>query len=184
MIEIRIHGRGGQGAVTTSQLLAIAAFLDGKQSQGFPNFGVERRGAPSNAFVRIDSKPINVRSQIYKPDIVLVLDASMFSAENVLDGLKDNGLLIVNSKKKPEELGIKGKFRIYTVDANGISIEMAGKPIVNTAILGAFAKVTSLVTLDSLKKAIEQRFEGETAELNKKLIEKVYGTCEHDVCKI
>jgi len=183
MIEIRIHGRGGQGAVTTSQLLAIAAFFDGKQSQGFPNFGVERRGAPSNAFVRIDDKPINLRSQIYNPDIVLVLDASMFSAENVLEGIKPTGCLIVNSKKTPQELGIKGKFKIYTVDANKLSIAVIGKPIANTAILGAFAKVTGLVTLDSLKKAIEQRFEGETAEINKKIIEKVYETCESGICK-
>ena len=97
MIEIKILGRGGQGAVTASQILAIAAFYDGKQSQAFPNFGVERRGAPAMAFARIDDKQINIRAHVYNPNIVLVLDASLIQAVNITEGLKKNGKIIVNS---------------------------------------------------------------------------------------
>ena len=173
MIEIRIHGRGGQGAVTTSQLLAIGAFEDGKQSQGFPAFGVERRGAPSNAFVRIDDKSIDIRSQIYNPDVVLVLDASLFNAINVTEGLKKNGMIIINSAKKPEEFRLD-KFKIYTVDATHIAMEVFGKPIVNTAVVGAYAAISGQISLDSLLKACDQRFKGEIAEKNKELVKKTY----------
>ncbi|MBW3011625.1 pyruvate ferredoxin oxidoreductase subunit gamma [Candidatus Woesearchaeota archaeon] len=178
MIEIRVHGRGGQGAVTTSQLIAIAGFLDGKQTQGFPNFGVERRGAPSNAFVRIDDNPINIRSQVYCPDVVLVLDASLVQALDVTEGVKENGIIIINSKKKPEELGLKNNFKVYAVDATQAAMDIMGKAIVNTAILGAFAKVTGLVSIESLHKAIEQRFKGELANKNKQIIQKLYEAVE------
>jgi len=170
MIEIRIHGRGGQGAVTTSQLLAIGAFLDGKQTQGFPAFGVERRGAPSNAFVRIDDKLINIRSQIYNPDVVLVLDASLFQAINVTEGLKEGGMILVNSTKKPEELEIGNKYKVHTFDATGTAMEVFKKPIVNTAIVGAYAAISGEISLDSLLKACDQRFKGEIAEKNKEIV--------------
>jgi len=103
MIEIRIHGRGGQGAVTTGQIMAIAAFDDGKQSQTFPMFGVERSGAPVQAFARISDEKINIRSQIYSPDIVIVLDASLLETVDVTSGLKEKGTLIVNTNKKPAD---------------------------------------------------------------------------------
>ncbi|MBW2995577.1 pyruvate ferredoxin oxidoreductase subunit gamma [Candidatus Woesearchaeota archaeon] len=180
MIEIRIHGRGGQGAVTTSQLLAIGAFEDGKQSQGFPNFGVERRGAPSNAFVRIDDKLINIRSQIYNPDCVLVLDASLFNAINVTEGLKKKGLIIINSAKKPEEFKLDG-FKIHTVDATHIAMEVFGKPIINTAIVGAYAAITGQISLDSLLKACDQRFgAGELAEKNKEAVKRTYEALKNE----
>ncbi len=176
MIEIKILGRGGQGAVTASQILAIAAFHDNKQSQAFPSFGVERRGAPATAFTRIDDKQINLRSHVYNPDIVLILDASLLEAVNATEGLKPNGTIIVNSRKTPEELAIKGKFKVSTVDATSVALEIFKRNIVNTVILGAFAKVTKLVSLDSINKAIEERFEGKQklVELNKTAVKQAY----------
>jgi len=178
MIEIRVHGRGGQGAVTTSQLLAIAALYDGKESQAFPNFGVERTGAPVEAFCRIDSKKITVRSQVYHPDILIVLDASLIQAIDVTKGLKDGGTIIVNTNKKPEDLGIRGNFNIHDVDATGIAMGIFNRPIVNTPVLGAFARVTKLVSLDSLLKAVDDQFlhsKGQKiADMNKEAIKKVY----------
>ena len=178
MIEIRIHGRGGQGAVTTGQIMAIAAFADGKESQTFPMFGVERAGAPVQAFARISDTPINLRSQVYSPDVVIVLDASLIAAVDVTEGLKKNGLLIVNTNKKPGELGVKGDFNIHTIDATSIALAIFNKPIVNTAVLGAFAKLTKLISLNSLLAAIDETLGSkkgrEIAELNKKAITEVY----------
>jgi len=175
LIETRIHGRGGQGAVTASQILAIAAFHDGKQSQAFPNFGVERRGAPSTAFVRISDKPINIRSQVYHPDIVLVLDASLIEAVDVAAGLKKNGIIVVNSNKSPNELGL-GNFEVHTADATTVALELFKKDIVNTPMLGAFVKATGIISLESVYKGIEERFAGKKhlIELNKKAVKKVY----------
>ncbi len=176
MIEIKILGRGGQGAVTASQLLAIAAFYDGKESQAFPHFGVERRGAPSTAFTRIDDKKINLRSHVYNPDVVMILDASLMESINITEGLKKNGIIIVNSNKKPNELGIKGNFQVHTVDATSVALEIFKSNIVNTVILGAFARVTKLVSIDSINKAIEERFKGKEKiiELNKRAIKEAY----------
>jgi pyruvate ferredoxin oxidoreductase gamma subunit len=167
--EVRIHGRGGQGAVTSSQVLAIAAFFDGKKSQAFPYFGVERTGAPVEAFARISKEQIFVRQHVYEPDFVLVLDSSLVNAVNVAQGLKKNGLIIINSNKKPGELGLKGH-RIYCIDITKIALEIIGKPFVNIAVLGAFAGLTGEVSLEALNKAIDQRFAGNPriAGLNKK----------------
>ena len=178
MLEIRVHGRGGQGAVTTGQILAIAAFYDNKQSQTFPMFGVERTGAPVEAFVRISKDKINIRSEIYHPDIVLVLEPSLIQAVDVTKGLKDNGTLIINTNQTKDKLGIKGNYKVYTVDATSIALKIFGKAIVNTAVLGAFAAVTKTISLESLKKAINERFlttKGKLlADLNNKAIEEVY----------
>jgi pyruvate ferredoxin oxidoreductase gamma subunit len=178
MLEIRIHGRGGQGAVTTGQILAMAAFQDGKETQTFPMFGVERAGAPVQAFVRIDDKAINVRSQVYNPDIVLVLEASLLDVVDVTAGMKSGGTIIVNSNKDPKDLKIKGNFDIHTVDATSIAFDIFKRPIVNTPILGAFSAITKSVSLNGLKKGIHEKFakdKGEMiAELNKKAVEQVY----------
>jgi len=178
MIEIRIHGRGGQGAVTTGQIMAIAAFHDNKQSQTFPMFGVERSGAPVQAFARISDEKINIRSQIYSPDIVIVLDASLLDAVDVANGLKEKGTLIVNTNKKPEDLKIKGNFSVHTVDATSIALKIFGRPIVNTPMLGAFSKITKEISLKSLVNAIDETFletKGKKiAELNKEAITAVY----------
>ena len=178
MIEIRIHGRGGQGAVTTGQIMAIAAFEDGKQSQTFPMFGVERAGAPVQAFARISDEKINIRSQIYNPDIVVVLDSSLLDTVDLTSGLKEKGTLIINTNKKSADLKIKGDFNIHTVDATSIALKIFGKPIVNTSMLGAFSKITKAISLSSLTKAIDETFletKGKKiADLNKEAITAVY----------
>lgn len=178
MKEIRIHGRGGQGAVTTGQILAIAAFHDKKQSQTFPMFGLERMGAPVKAFVRIDNKPINIRNEIYLPDYVIVLDHTLVIPAEVAKGTKKGGKIIINTNKSPEEFGLKGDFKVHTVDANCIAKEIFGKPIINTIMIGAFAAITKEISMDSLKKAIDEIFletKGKKiADLNKQAVEKIY----------
>ena len=121
--EIRIHGRGGQGGVTAAQLIAEAAFREGKHVVAFPFFGAERRGAPVKAFARISDEPIYVRSQVYEPDVVLVLDPSLLGLVDVTEGLKEDGIVVLNSPKRPQEIDI-GPYRVATVDATGIAIEL------------------------------------------------------------
>ncbi len=177
MMEIRIHGRGGQGAVTSSQVLAIAAFHNGKQSQAFPNFGVERTGAPVESFVRIDNEKILLRQQVYEPDVAIVLDPTLVAQGiDVAKGLKKNGLLIVNTDKSEKELEIKGQFRAKTINITKIALEIIGKPFVNIASLGAFAALTDAVSLDALKKAIAEKMSAKQAvvELNQKAVEAVF----------
>lgn len=175
MKEVRVHGRGGQGAVTTAELLAVAAFYDNKKSQAFPKFGVERRGAPVESFVRVDDNPIMIRSQVYNPNYVIVLESSLLHAVDVTAGLKKGGSVIINTVKKPEEITIADA-KVYTVDATKAAFDIFKKPIVNTAMIGAFAAVTGEITLDSIKKAIDQEFskKPKIAELNKQIVEKVY----------
>lgn len=171
MKEIRFHGRGGQGVVTAAELLAVSAFYDGKYCQAFPFFGVERRGAPVTAFSRIDGKFIRIRNQIYEPDYIVVQDSSLLSTVNVADGLKSSGKAIINTEKKPEELGINTKARVYTVNATKIALEVLGVPIANTSLLGAFAAITGEVSLESLKKAINKQFPEKLAAKNCKAVE-------------
>lgn len=176
MIEIKCAGRAGQGAVTFSQILAIAAFEDGKYCQAMPAFGVERRGAPSFSYTRIDEKPINLRSLICSPDVVVVLDSTLFSVIDIAEGLKKGGILIINTNKTQKELGIKSDFRVFCVDASITATKYFGTDIVNTAMLGAFSKATGIVSLEGIYKGIEERFAGkkELVELNKKAIDEVY----------
>jgi len=173
-LEIRIHGRGGQGAVTAAELIAVAAFYDGKFSQAFPSFGVERRGAPLEAYARIDNKFIKIRSQVYQPDFIILQDPTLISSVDVLAGAKKNALVIVNSTKKPTELGLTGEVKIKTVPATQIANETLGKPIINTALLGAWAGASGLVKLESLKKAIMERFPGELGQKNYKAAKLAY----------
>ena len=160
MIEIRFHGRGGQGAVVASRILATSIFLDGKYSQSFPAFGVERRGAPVTAFLRADDKPIRIRTEIYEPDHLVVLDPLLVEQVPLANGLKKDGIIIINSNKKPPEFSdmFKG-FRVATVPAGKIAVKYhlgsPQSPIVNTAILGAVAKVLGVVTLESLIEGIK-----------------------------
>jgi pyruvate ferredoxin oxidoreductase gamma subunit len=172
--EIRLHGRGGQGVVTAAQLLAHAAFADGKFSQAFPTFGSERMGAPVAAFVRIDKEKIRLRSEIYEPDIVIVQDPTLIGVIDTWSGLKKGGLIIVNTKKEPEELGIDKSFRVRTIPATSIALEIFKRPIPNTVILGAFAGITEEISFEAVKKAIQSRFEDRIAELNIQAAEKAY----------
>jgi pyruvate ferredoxin oxidoreductase gamma subunit len=177
MHEIRIHGRGGQGAVTTGQLMAIAAFYDGKYSQTFPMFGVERAGAPVAAFARIDDRPVRLRSQVYEPDYAIVLDPTLVQTIDVTKGLKKHSKIIINTNKSVKDLGIKGDFDVHVVDATAIALNIFKKPIVNAPMLGAFAKISKLVTVKSLKKAVDEvlgRKGAKLSDLNKQAIEEVY----------
>jgi 2-oxoacid:acceptor oxidoreductase gamma subunit (pyruvate/2-ketoisovalerate family) len=162
MIEVRFHGRGGQGAVIASEILAAALFAEGKFVQAFPAFGIERRGAPVTAFLRISSSPIRLRCQIETPDHVVILDPTLIAVVDVTAGLKQEGWIIVNTDHEPSafpSLTEQG-WRVATVDAADIAArhELGARtnPIVNTAILGAFAQVTGMVRLDSVVRAIEE----------------------------
>lgn len=158
MLAIRFHGRGGQGAVIASKLLASAFFREGWQVQAFPSFGAERTGAPVAAFLRADHARITIHSQIYDPDHVIVLDPVLLKATDVTAGLAIGGWLLVNSVRDPLDLALPGRFRVATCDATGIALRHGlgtrTSPIVNTAIAGAFAALTGLVSLDSVLAAI------------------------------
>jgi len=160
MFEIRIHSRGGQGGVTAARLLALAAIHDGKYATAAPFYGAERRGAPIVSFVRIDDKPIRVYSQIRKPDMVIVLDASVMDVVDVLQGLKRGGKILINSLQKKEFPG----FTSGNVDLTGIALKenliVSGSPILNTPVMGALAKM-GIVSADSAKKAIREMFADE-----------------------
>ena len=174
MHQIRIHGRGGQGVVTASELVAIAAFMDGQEAQAFPSFGVERTGAPVEAFVRIDDNFIRTREQIYHPDILIIQDATLLDSVNILHGCDKNTIIIINTKKKAEDLGIKLPVKnIHTVDATRIALDIIGKNLMNTVILGQFSKATNLVSLDGLKKAIKQKFHEKGSKIIDKNIQAV-----------
>lgn len=175
MIEIRWHGRGGQGAVTSVELLALAAIEEGKYAQGFPAFGPERRGAPVIAYNRVSEKPIKIRSGIYQPDVVVVLDPSLMALVNVTDGLKPGGLLIVNTVKTEKNIRDMLKYtgKLATVDATHIAREELGLPIANTTMLGAILKATGVLKFASLNAPIEERF-GRIAAKNKKALKRAY----------
>lgn len=172
--EIRIHGRGGQGAVTAAQLLAHAAHIEGKHVQAFPYFGAERRGAPVKAFARISDNPILLHSQVYNPDYVIVLDPQLYKIIDVTEGLKRDGVVVLNTTRHPSELKL-GSYRIATVDATGIALELglrvAGQPIVNTSMVGAFAGATGEVQLNSVLKAIRENWRGSAEEKNARAAE-------------
>lgn len=167
MVEIRFHGRGGQGAVTSAELTALAAIEEGKFGQAFPSFGPERRGAPVMAFVRVSGSQIRTREKIYSPDIVVVLDPTLLDIVNVESGLKENGLVVLNTKRSHEEVrketGIKA--RLALVDASKIAMEVMRIPITNTTMLGALMKASELIPVDALRSPIEDRF-GPIAEKN------------------
>ncbi|AEA46817.1 pyruvate ferredoxin oxidoreductase subunit gamma [Archaeoglobus veneficus] len=173
MLEVRFHGRGGQGSVTAAEVLAIAAFKDGKYSQAFPIFGVERRGAPVQAFCRIDEKPIKQRCQVYEPDLVVVQDATLMSDVDVTAGLKEGGILLINSAKSPEEFGINSNTTVKTIDATRLALETLGRPIVNTVMLGALAKL-GIVSLNSIVEAVGEKFGCKLAEKNILAVKKAF----------
>jgi 2-oxoacid:acceptor oxidoreductase gamma subunit (pyruvate/2-ketoisovalerate family) len=178
ILEVRWHGRGGQGAWTASELLARAAIAEGKHIQSFPEFGPERMGAPVTAFTRISTEPIKIHCAVYNPDVVAVLDPTLLKTVKVADGLsEEGGSIIVNTKNSPEEtrkmLGTdKGK--VWTVQASEISLKTLGMPITNTAMLGAVARVTGIVSLETVEKMIKGRFKPEVAEKNFAVVKEAY----------
>ncbi len=178
MIEVRWHGRGGQGAVTSAELVAHAAIGEGKYAQSFPSFGPERRGAPVAAFLRISDDPIKVRAAIYDPDIVVVLDPRLLKVVEVTSGLKPEGRLVLNTKRSLKE--VKSQFSTYkvaVVDAARIARETLGLPITNTVMIGALLKAENLVEISSLASPLEVRF-GKAASRNIEALRKAYEQTE------
>ena len=174
MIEIRIHGRGGQGNVAAAELLAIAAFKDGKFAQAFPSFGAERVGAPVQAFVRIDDKKIRLREDARTPDYLIVQDQFLMDTVPVLDGLKEGGLVLVNANVRPEELNIRGSATIETIQATEIALEIIGRPIPNAIMIGAFCSITGLVSLEAVQQAILEKFPGAVGKIILSAMKRAY----------
>lgn len=173
MQELRIHGRGGQGSVTAAELIAVAAFEGGKYAQAFPAFGVERRGAPVQAFVRFSDRPIRVRSQVYEPDFVIVQDPSLIRDVDVFKGMGSGGIAIVNTEKEAD-YPVPGGVRLLTLDATTIALETLGLPITNTALMGAFAAATGLISFEALADALRHRFSGALADKNIETARRTY----------
>ncbi len=160
MIELRFHGRGGQGAVTSAELLALAAINTGRYATAFPSFGPERRGAPVVAFARVSDEPVRLRCKVYEPDVVIVLDPSLVEIAKPTEGLKNDGILVLNTTqdaaKVKQELGFSG--RVAVVDATRIAREVIGLPITNTTMVGALVKGTGLLSLEELEEPFKARF--------------------------
>jgi pyruvate ferredoxin oxidoreductase gamma subunit len=163
--ELRIHGRGGQGSVTAAELIAVAAFEGGTHAQAFPMFGVERRGAPVQAFVRFDDRTIRLRSQVYEPDYIIVQDSTLIKDVNVFSGVKPGGIVIVNTEKGIES-PVPPDVRVITIDATQIALDVLGIPITNTSLMGAFAAATGEIGFSALESALRHRFAGDLAEKN------------------
>ncbi|MGB9622184.1 MAG: 2-oxoacid:acceptor oxidoreductase family protein [Brevinematia bacterium] len=160
--DIRIHGRAGQGAKTAAQLIAESAIDVGMYAQSFPEFGAERTGAPMKAYSRISKDKIDVHYQIDNPDIVVVMDESLFNAESVLEGIKDDGIVVVNTPLKPEEVrkryNIPSNIKVYTLDATGIAIDLFGKNFANMPLLGVIVKLTGFINPEKVKEVIRKKF--------------------------
>jgi pyruvate ferredoxin oxidoreductase gamma subunit len=176
MKEIRIHGRGGQGSLVLAQFMAIAALEDGKYGQAFPFLGGggERRGKPIMAFCRLSDQPIRLRSRVGEPDYVIVQDPTILNELDVTEGLKNEGMILVNTEKDVDKLGLKGSFRVSSFSADDLAREILGRPIINTALLGAFAALTKELSLDATLRAVRSKFPGELGEKNAKIVEETY----------
>jgi len=172
MFQVRIHGRGGQGVVTGAEMLSVAAFFEGRHAQAFPSFGSERTGAPVVAFCRIADQEIRLREPILDPDCLIVQDATLFRVVDVFAGLRRDGYLLINTNKSFAELHIAEavarlpKGRAVIVPATEFALKHVGRPVPNAALLGAFAKLTQFVDIDSVKRAIEEAFPGKVGAAN------------------
>lgn len=176
MKEISIHGRGGQGSLVLAQFMAIAALEDGKYGQAFPFLGGggERRGKAIMAFCRLNDKPIRLRSRVDKADYVILQDATILNEVDVASGLKPGGMILVNTDKSGEELGLKGDFQLFSFSADELAREILGRPIMNTALLGAFSAMTGELSLDATLKAVQSKFPGILGEKNAQVVEQSY----------
>jgi pyruvate ferredoxin oxidoreductase gamma subunit len=172
MFEVRIHGRGGQGAVTAAEMLSIAAFLEGRHAQAFPSFGSERSGAPVVSYCRIDDREIRVREPISEPDALIIQDPTLLHQVDVFDGLADDGYVLINSTRTFTEIGLGELLerfrpeRLLVVPATDIAREHLGRPLPNAVLLGGFAALTGLISIRSVEAAIHQKFPGPIAERN------------------
>jgi pyruvate ferredoxin oxidoreductase gamma subunit len=172
MLQIRIHGRGGQGVVTAAEMLSIAAFEQGRHAQAFPSFGSERTGAPVVAFCRIDDREIRLREPILAPDVLIVQDPTLLHQVDVFQGLQPDGFVLINSRRSFDELGLADiaqrfrRERLVTVPASEIALKHLGRPLPNAVLLGGFAALSSLITLDAVGLAIRAKFSGKVADAN------------------
>jgi pyruvate ferredoxin oxidoreductase gamma subunit len=184
MFQIRIHGRGGQGVVSAAEMLSIAAFDEGRYAQAFPSFGSERMGAPVTAFCRIDDREIRLREPISKPDALIIQDPTLLHQLDLFSGLSANGYILINSTRSLEELGMDeftGRFPRHhccTVPASELALKHVGRPLPNAALLGAFAAVSGQFRLDSVLKAIRDKFAGRVGEANAAAAQAAYDLAE------
>ncbi len=183
MKEIRIHGRGGQGVVLASEIFVNAAVKEGKHAASFPYFGFERRGAPVFGFVRFDTQPIRQKDQVYHPDCLVVFDDTLFKAVDIYQGIRENGILILNAKQTAPQIPLPPQIEIIgLVDATRISLETVGTFIPNTAMLGALARVTGWVRLDSLIKSVREMLGQKIRKKNIEILERAYAeTVVHEI---
>ena len=172
MLQVRIHGRGGQGVVSAAEMLSVAAFLEGKHAQAVPSFGSERMGAPVVAFCRIDDKAIRLREPVLEPDALIVQDPTLFNAIDVFNGLSAQGYLLINTGRSIDELGIEKAVdhlpagHVCTVPATDIALKYVKRPVPNAVLLGALAAVTGVIRIDSVVQAIDTKFPGKVGQAN------------------
>lgn len=187
MLQIRIHGRGGQGVVTAAELLSVAAFQQGRHAQAFPSFGSERTGAPVVAFCRIDDREIRLREPILAPDVLIVQDATLLHQVDVFQGLQPQGYVLINSRRSFDELGLAEmakrfrRERLTTVPASEIALKHLGRPLPNAVLLGAFAALTGLVTLEAVAHAIGDKFTGSVAQGNVAAADEAFQYMQHQI---
>jgi 2-oxoacid:acceptor oxidoreductase gamma subunit (pyruvate/2-ketoisovalerate family) len=175
--EFRWHGRGGQGAWTASELLARAALHEGKYIQSFPEFGPERMGAPVKAYTRISDEPIRLHSAVYHPNLAIVMDPTLLATVPVTEGLGEDGILILNTTKDSKTMKTELKMTqgtVWTVSATEIALQILGRAITNTAMLGVVARATGIVEMESIEKAVNARFPEQLAEKNIGVIKEAY----------
>jgi pyruvate ferredoxin oxidoreductase gamma subunit len=180
VFQVRIHGRGGQGVVTAAELLSIAAFAEGRYAQAFPSFGSERTGAPVVAFCRIDDAPIRLREPIAEPDALLIQDPTLLHQVGVFAGLPTTGFVLINTSRSPEELGIEDFVRrqradrFCTVPATELALRHVGRPVPNAALLGGFAALADVVSLEAVAAAIREKFAPAIAAKNVAAAQEAY----------
>lgn len=177
LIDVRFHGRAGQGVVTASRLLGEAAIKANKWIHAFPNFGPERMGAPVEAFTRISEEKFTVKTQVYNPDIILIIDPTLITVEKYYSGLKDEGVVILNTKKAPDkvlELLKKSNAKVWMVDGDEISRKHIGRTVANTVMLGALVKVTNVVELEHIIEVMYSKFKGKIGDKNAAAIREAY----------
>jgi pyruvate ferredoxin oxidoreductase gamma subunit len=177
VFQVRIHGRGGQGVVTAAELLSVAAFAEGRNAQAFPTFGSERTGAPVVSFCRIDERPIRVREPITEPDALIIQDPTLLHQVDLFAGLEPAGYMLINSERSFEQLGI-AEFvqgfrpeRLLTVPATALAMEHLGRPLPNGVMLGGFAAISGLVSVQSVAAAVRERFPGKLGSANAAAVE-------------
>ena len=174
MKEIRWHGRGGQGAVVAARVLATAFDKEDKYIMAFPKFGAERRGAPVTAFSAFDEKPIKQKTQLYNPDCLIVIDPRLIQSVNIFDGIKAGAVLVINAAEPIKEQYNQNLVVVGAVDATSIGLQEIGQPITNSSMLGAFARTTNWVKLDSILSSLEEYFNGKALENNIRCTQRAY----------